>query len=332
VRRSGVRYAGNRILNYVAAAIFVGIATGFGLIAQLEPTPSAAPPQPDESAPPPPPPTIIPVPAPPGPDVANTALQADVEAAMQAIVPNGSAEVIALGGTLVAQHDAAAPRIAASTIKLALLIELFRQEEAGDLDLSRQVTIQAKDVVGGTGSLQYQVGRTLTLNELAHQMVIKSDNVAANILVDVVGMARVNANAQALNFPNTFFRRHMLDTTAQAAGIENMVSAADLASMMHGIVRDTMISASVSEKARAFLDERGQLDKDWLALNLPAGAQLSHINGTLAGVRNDVGLISSPTGRSFVLAVCEDHLANEASGEAAIARLARRIYDLFEAA
>jgi len=266
------------------------------------------------------------------PALDNAGLQAAIEAAMQAIVPNGSAEVVAQGGTFVARYQATQPRTAASTIKLALLIELFREQEAGEVDLSKTVTIQQKDVVGGTGGLQFQVGRTLSLDELAHQMVLRSDNVAANLLVDTVGMANVNMTAQQNLFPNTFFRRHMLDTAAEAAGIENITSAEDLAGMMDAIVRDTMISPTVSEKARAFLDERGQVDKDWLGLDLPAGAQLSHINGTLVGVRNDVGLITSPSGGSFVLAVCQDHLSSDAAGEAAIAQLARRVYDILESA
>ena len=111
-----------------------------------------------------------------------------------------------------------------------------------------------------------------------------------------------------------------------------MTTAADLAGMFEQIVRGTMISASVSQQALAFLDERGRIDKSWLGLKLPGGAQLSHINGTLAGVRNDVGLIISPSGKSFVLAVCQDHLSNEASGEAAIADLARRVLDILDAA
>src|SRR5205807_7969351 len=197
------------------------------------------------------------------------------------------------------------------TIKLELLIELLNEEQAGHLDLSKKVTVQAKNVVAGTGDLQYQVGRTLTLNELAHQMIIKSDNVAANILVDIVGMANVNKSAQANNFPNTFFRRHMLDIAAEAAGVENVTSAEDLAGMMHHIVRGEMISPTVSQQAVAYLDERGRLDKNWLGLNLPAGAQLAHINGTLDTVRNDVGLITSPSGKSFVLAICQDHLASD---------------------
>jgi beta-lactamase class A len=259
----------------------------------------------------------------------QSAFQARIEGAAQSIVPNGSAEVIADRGSLIASYHADGQCTAASTIKLFLLIEVLRQQEFGKIDLNRTVTIRARDVVGGTGSLQYEVGRTLTLREVAQQMIIQSDNVAANVLVDIVGMASLNATAQANNFPNTFFRRHMLDTAAEAAGLENVTSAADLAGMFDRIVQGSMISPAVSEQALAFLDERGRLDKNWLGLNLPAGAQLSHINGTLDGVRNDAGLITAPTGQSFVLAICQDHLTSDAGGEVAIARLARRVYDLF---
>src|SRR5262249_12423469 len=126
-------------------------------------------------------------------------------------------------------------------------------------------------------------------------------------------------------------RRNMLDTAAEASGVENVTSTADLAGMLERIARGTMISTGVSQQALSLLDERGRVDKDWLGLSLPAGAQLSHINGTLTGVRDDVGLISSPSGKSFVLAVCQDHLSNERSGELAIATLARRVYDILDA-
>jgi beta-lactamase class A len=338
-----------RRVTLLVAAI-VAMATGASVFAFDDPAPDtvapvvetispAAPPaaptlipSPESTAGPPPAPTLIPPPA-TGPASASNVsqLQADLEAAMQAIVPNGSAELIARGGTLVARYRASEPRVAASTIKLSLLIELLREAETGDVDLSKTVTIQRGDVVGGTGDLQFQVGRTLTLDDLARLMVTRSDNVAANLLVDTVGMPSVNRTAAANNFPNTFFRRHMLDIAAQAAGIENVTTAEDLAGMVHAIVRDELISPAVSEKAQALLSERGRIDKDWLGLNLPAGAQLMHINGTLTGVRNDVGLISGPDGTSFVLAVCQDHLANEAAGEAAIARLARRAYDILSA-
>jgi beta-lactamase class A len=283
-------------------------------------------------------PTLVPAPTSvPAPTLAPAAAPSHVdarkriEAAMQSLAPSGSAEVIAEGGALVATYHATQPRTAASTIKLPLLVEVLRQSELGTLDLSRRVTIRQRDVVGGTGDLQYQVGLTLTLQEVVQHMVLRSDNVAANILVDLVGMNSVNATAAANEFPNTFFRRSMLDTAAQAAGVENLTSAADLADMLDRIVRGTLISPTVSKQALSYLDERGRIDKNWLGLKLPSGAQLSHINGTLTGVRNDVGLITSPSGKSFVLALCQDHLSNDASGEAAIAELARQVLDILDA-
>src|SRR5205814_1638320 len=91
--------------------------------------------------------------------------------------------------------------------------------------------------------------------------------------------------------------------------------------MLHGIARDELVSASVSDKALGLLTERGSIDKNWLGLDLPRGVQLAHINGTLTGVRNDAGLIWAPDGTSFVLAVCQDHLASEAAGRSRAARV-----------
>jgi beta-lactamase class A len=256
--------------------------------------------------------------------------RARIEAAMQSIVPLGSAEVIADGGAFVASYQADQTRVAASTIKLPLLVEVLRQPELGKVDLSQRVTIRTQDVVGGTGDLQFQVGGTFSFAELLQHMVLRSDNVAANILVDLVGMDSVNATAHADQAPNTSFRRHMLDTQAESAGIENITTAADLAEMLDRIAHGTLVSTSVSRQALSYLDDRGRIDKDWLGLNLPPGAQLSHINGTLTGVRNDVGLITSPSGQSFVLAVFQDHLSNEVHGEAAIANLARSVLDILD--
>jgi beta-lactamase class A len=279
-------------------------------------------------------PTIVPVPTPrqrATPTSSRADVRAQIESAMRVIAPLGSAEVIANAGSLVAAYQATQPRTAASTIKLPLLVEVLRQQELGKLDLSRRATIHQQDVVGGTGDLQYQVGHTLTLQEIVEHMVLRSDNVAANVLIDTVGMDGVNATMHANDFPNTFLRRRMLDTRAQAAGVENLTSAADLADMLERMVRGILISASVSQQALSYLDERGRIDKNWLGLKLPSGTQLSHINGTLAGVRNDVGLITGSSGMSFVLAVCQDHLTSDAAGETAIADLARRVFDILDA-
>ena len=127
-------------------------------------------------------------------------------------------------------------------------------------------------------------------------MVLKSDNVAANILLGKVTMASVNTTAHALGFGQTWFRRKLLDTAAQTQGVENLTSAQDLAGMVDQIARGRLLSPVVSQTALALLVERGDHDKDWLGKLLPPGATLAHINGTLDGVRNDVGLITAPSG------------------------------------
>ena len=251
---------------------------------------------------------------------------------MAEAVPNGSAVFIGPDGRVVARQQAGKARVSASTIKLPLVLEVLRQESLGALDLSEQYTVRAADVVGGTGILQQQVGRTLPLRELARLAIVYSDNVAANVLLDRLGMERLNASLRAAGFAGTRFERRFLDTAAQARGLENWTTADDLAQMLRGVWARTLFGPAVSERMLELLKERGGRDPDWLGLGLPPDARLFHLNGTLAGVRNDAGIVSFGRGQAYVLVVCQDQLPDEARGERAIAALARRVHPLVAAA
>jgi beta-lactamase class A len=277
--------------------------------------------------------TVAPTP-PPVQSVATVAptetsmLAEQVEAAMAQVVPNGSAVYIGPGGRVVARYQASTPRVAASTIKLALVLEAFRQEAAGTLDLSTTYTVRQADVVGGTGILQGQVGRTLSLRDLAGLAILYSDNVAANVLLDHVGMEAVNANMRNLGFSGTYFERKMLDTVAEQRGKENWTTADDLAGLLQGISDRTLLSPAISDQVMALLTQRGKRDLDWIGRGLPAGTLFSHLNGTLDHVRNDAGIVGVPTGENYILAVCQDQLADPTAGEHAIAELARQVNGL----
>lgn len=247
---------------------------------------------------------------------------------MAAVVPHGSADFIGRDGRVTAQHQAGMVRIAASTIKLPLILEVLRQEEDGTLDLATPYMVRREDVVGGSGELQRQVGRIVTLRELARLTVVHSDNVAANVLLDKVGMDRVNTTMQHAGFQDTRFERHFLDTAAQARGLENWTTAGNLADMLRQIWEGKLLSATISERARDLLKERGERDREWLGLALPRNTVLYHINGTLDHVRNDAGIVEFDTGQVYVLVVCQDHLVDDATGERAITELARRVHAL----
>lgn len=249
-------------------------------------------------------------------------LQARIGEAMGQVIPAGSAAFIALTdpGPVRVEHRANQRRIAASAIKLGLIAEALNQMYAGELSFDEPYTVRQADVVGGTGSLQAQPGRIVTLRELAWLAIVQSDNVAANVL-----LARVRMEQEG--FGQTVFERQFGDTAARAAGKENWTSATDLANMLRHLTTGTLFNAKVSQHLLGLLRERGAVDPNWLKLGLPKDTSLAHVNGTLNGVRNDAGIISFGGKQAYILVVCLDQ-AEDAAAERAIAELAQRVHQL----
>jgi beta-lactamase class A len=142
-------------------------------------------------------------------------------------------------------------------------------------------------------------------------------------------MARVNRSMADLGYQATRVQRTMLDTAAQQRGLENYVSADDLAAILDGARRGTLLAdagPAIPDRVLALLRERGASDRDWLGLRLETGWRLAHINGTLDAVRNDAGIISGPDGREADLVICQDRLTNAARGEQRIAEAAAKAW------
>ncbi|PQP90602.1 serine hydrolase [Paenibacillus sp. AR247] len=102
------------------------------------------------------------------------------------------------------------PYMPASTIKLAVVSALMQQVDRGELSLADQVTVTPEDVVGGSGSLQTEsFPQNLTLERLARLMITQSDNTATNVLIDKVGMDRVQQLMDQLDLRTMHLGRKM---------------------------------------------------------------------------------------------------------------------------
>ena len=115
-----------------------------------------------------------------------------------------------------------------SAIKIPLLIELYRQDETGALKLSTRVPVRQADRTGGSGLLQNLGDGTseLSLGDLAMFMITVSDNTATNMLIDRVGMDKVNATTRALGVPDVKLQRKMIRPRDSFAGNENIATPA----------------------------------------------------------------------------------------------------------
>src|SRR5690242_5767970 len=113
---------------------------------------------------------------------------------------------------------------AASTIKLAVLIALFRALDAGQLRLDDERVLRDSDKVAGSGVLSaLHAGLAPTLHDLAHLMIAISDNTASNLCIEAAGgLPAVNAACQDLGATNTILGRKFLGRAAQAGEAENL--------------------------------------------------------------------------------------------------------------
>src|SRR5688572_31211434 len=96
-----------------------------------------------------------------------------------------------------------------SAIKVALLTALYVRHGRGEVDAHKPVWIRAQDRVSGSTILQYLSDNisAMSLHDLAVLMIVLSDNMATNILIDVVGMDHVNRIMSELELPNTKLQR-----------------------------------------------------------------------------------------------------------------------------
>jgi beta-lactamase class A len=224
-----------------------------------------------------------------------------------------------------ADHVAAS----ASTIKLAILAELYRQsQQGGPARLDDAYVVKASDLVPDSyvlGGLTPGVTR-LTNRDLATMMIAVSDNSAANILIDRVGMENVNALLRSLGMTHTCLRRKMMDTRAAQEGRENTATARELAQLLESIYSGRLLNAAMTSE---FLKVLSTPKDSWIPRMLPDGLKVANKPGSLGGIRNDAGIVFLE-GRPFVVCVMTSYLRYGEDGERAISEIARAAFEYFE--
>lgn len=219
----------------------------------------------------------------------------------------------------------------ASTIKIAVLAELLRQDQTGDgAHLMDRYVVNAADLVSGSDILLGLTPgvTTLTNQDLATCMVAVSDNSATNVLIDRIGMTRVNALMDRLGLPQTRLKRKMLDLDAAKAGRENVSTPTEMASLLAALWRadGTVLNRETTDR---YFDLLATHKDSQIPSGLPADLKIANKPGSLEGVRNDAGIVFLPR-HPYVIVVMGTYLRHEADGEEAIRRISRAAFDLFD--
>jgi beta-lactamase class A len=223
----------------------------------------------------------------------------------------------------------------ASSIKIAILLELYHQEQEarwgvhGKAKLNDTYTFDPKDLVEDS---QIMAGLTpgttrVTNRDLAQFMVAVSDNAAANVLIDRVGKDNVNAMLRGLGLSKTMLRRKMMDVAAARRGDENVSTPQEMVRLLEAIYKGKALNKELSAE---FIKQLSTLKRDsYISDDLPPGAEVANKPGTLEGVRTDSGIVFAKN-RPFSISVMTAYDRDERAAERAISAIALEAYQYFE--
>lgn len=206
---------------------------------------------------------------------------------------------------------------AASTIKTYVLQATLEAVAAGKVRLEDEITLGSDDQVGGSGVLgSMQANRRYTVLDLATLMIIVSDNTATNLLIELLGVERLNASIRANGFFDTVSlgKLQLKNRPPITSGPTlSQTSPADLARYFVRLWRDDLLPSELGELARNIYRRQQytylgrELDYDrYAAAAGETPFRLASKTGSILGVRNDAGIFeprSAGDGRPVVVAV-----------------------------
>jgi beta-lactamase class A len=223
---------------------------------------------------------------------------------------------------------------AASSIKIAILLELYRQDQEaragakGKTKLDDIYTFDPKDLVDDSwimAGLTPGVTR-VTNRDFGQFMIAVSDNAAANILYDRVGKDNVNAMLQKLGLSKTMLRRKMMDIAAARRGDENVATLQEMVRLLEAIYRGKVLN---KESTAEFIKQLSTVKDSYLPRLLPESLQVANKPGELEAVRNDSGIVFAPN-RPFAVSVMTAYDRGEKAAERAISEVALEAYHYFD--
>lgn len=226
---------------------------------------------------------------------------------------------------------------AASTMKLAVLLGVFRQVDRGELAIDAPVHVRNRftsivnqepfmldlgrdadpDVYG-------HLGKTLTVKELAYWMITRSSNLATNLLVDVIGIHTIQHALSELEIDGVKVLRGVEDQRAFEAGFNNEVTANGLLKLLRLIADGKAYSQNACDAMLEILLE--QQFRSGIPAGLPKAARVAHKTGNISTVHHDAGIVYLDERKPYVLVILTKFPAEQGRGRA-VADLSRDIHN-----
>jgi beta-lactamase class A len=273
----------------------------------------------------------------------SAAVSSDLEKKIEELIRSSGAEAVA-----VVYHDVASGAEllinpdtrfhAASTMKVPVMMEVFRQAAAGKLSLNQRIPVKNNfaSIVDGSHysltadsdsdqSLYAKVGQTETIRELMRLMITVSSNLAANLLIERVTPERVMDLMHTIGANSIRVLRGVEDGKAFEKGLNNTITARDLMIILRRIAERRGVSAKASDEMIKVM--LGQKFNDGIPAGLPPGARVAHKTGSITRINHDAAIVFPSRRQPYVLVVLTRGIEDEKLSHKLIADISRVVFE-----
>ena len=224
---------------------------------------------------------------------------------------------------------------AASTMKVPVLVELFRQARAGLLSLDQQIPVvnEFHSIADGSvftletgdssdAAVVKNLGGRMSYRALAEEMITVSSNFATNLVIERLGAKNVQTTTNALGATGMHVLRGVEDNKAFEKGMNNTTTARALLTILEAMAKGQAVDRDASDEMIAIL--KRQKFNDRIPAGVPAGVGVAHKTGEITRIQHDAAIVYGP--RPFVLVVLIRGLDDAKKGAALAASIARVLY------
>ena len=227
---------------------------------------------------------------------------------------------------------------AASTMKLPVMMELFRQATHKQINLDAPLTVKNEfaSIVDGSpyqlnqsddsdGVMYQKIGQTMTVRALIERMITRSSNLATNILIEKAKAENVMKLMRKLGANDIQVRRGVEDNKAFRAGLNNMTTAYDLMLLLRLIAEKKFLTARACEAMTAILMR--QEFSEGIPAGLPNAIKVAHKTGSITKIYHDAGIVYPPKRKPYVIVVLTRGFEDEKRAHQLVAAISRVIYE-----
>ena len=227
---------------------------------------------------------------------------------------------------------------AASTMKVPVMMELYRQAGAGKFSLDDKIAIKNDFLSIADGSsfsispnddseptLYKRIGERESIRELMRLMIVMSSNLATNILIERVAAKNVMKTMREIGANHIQVLRGVEDTKAFERHLNNSTTARDLMIILRRIAERRAVSAPASDEMIQIL--LTQHFNEGIPAGVARDAKVAHKTGSITKIYHDAAIVYPPKRKPYVLVVLTRGFADEKQAHQLVADISRVVYE-----